>query len=106
MALATELLFKTVKVTDRVIVEAIRAVTDKPVRWVINSGGQNHRWFDNDYFQRVVGATVIASEPGLLDMKARGLHQFEGAKKTSRRLLTAPCWPTRMSPSASDKSWS
>lgn len=65
----------------KVIVEAIRAVTDKPVRWVINSGGQDHRWFGNDYFQRVVGAKVIASEPGVLDMKARGLQQFENAKK-------------------------
>ena len=126
LALATEPIFKTVKVTDRVyalvgeltqrspanlgnnmtsgfivaddgvvvvdsggsaagakvIVEAIRAVTDKPVRWVINSGGQDHRWFGNDYFQRVVGAKVIASEPGMLDMKARGLQQFEADQLT------------------------
>jgi len=125
LALATEPIFKTVKVTDRVyalvgeltqrspanlgnnmtsgfivaddgvvvvdsggsaagakvIVEAIRAVTDKPVRWVINSGGQDHRWFGNDYFQRVVGAKVIASEPGVLDMKARGLQQFEAGQR-------------------------
>lgn len=65
----------------KLIVSAIQAVTDKPVRWVINSGGQDHRWFGNDYFQRVVGAKVIASEPGVLDMKARGLQQFEGAKQ-------------------------
>jgi glyoxylase-like metal-dependent hydrolase (beta-lactamase superfamily II) len=65
----------------KVIVSAIQAVTDKPVRWVINSGGQDHRWFGNDYFRRVVGAKVIASDPGVLDMKARGLQQFEGAKQ-------------------------
>ncbi len=64
----------------KVIVEAIRAVTEKPVRWVINSGGQDHRWFGNDYFQRVVGAKVIASAPGVLDMRARGLQQYENAK--------------------------
>ncbi|MDD2917602.1 MBL fold metallo-hydrolase [Rhodoferax sp.] len=64
----------------KLIRQAVRAVTDKPVRWVVNSGGQDHRWFGNDYFQRVVGARVIASEPGVLDMKARGLQQYEAAK--------------------------
>lgn len=64
----------------KVIVQAVRAITDKPIRWVVNSGGQDHRWFGNDYFQRVVGATVIASEPGVMDMKARGLQQFEAGK--------------------------
>jgi glyoxylase-like metal-dependent hydrolase (beta-lactamase superfamily II) len=64
----------------KAIVQAIRAVTPKPIRWVINSGGQDHRWFGNDYFQRVVGARVIASVPGVLDMKARGVPQFENAK--------------------------
>lgn len=63
------------------IVRAIRAVTPKPIRWVINSGGQDHRWFGNDHFQRVEGAKVIASEPGLQDMKARGVPQFENAKQ-------------------------
>ncbi|BCO27210.1 hypothetical protein MIZ03_2098 [Rhodoferax lithotrophicus] len=64
----------------KAIVQAIRAVTDQPVRWVINTGGQDHRWFGNDYFQRVIGAKVIASEPGVLDMKARGLQQLEAAR--------------------------
>ena len=38
---------------------AIRAVTDKPVRWVINTGSQDHRWLGNDYFAGE-GAEVIA----------------------------------------------
>ena len=29
---------------------AIRAVTPQPVRWVINTGSQDHRWLGNDYF--------------------------------------------------------
>lgn len=64
----------------KVIVQAVRAVTDKPILWVVNSGGQDHRWFGNDFFQRVVAARVIASEPGVLDMKARGLQQYEAGK--------------------------
>jgi glyoxylase-like metal-dependent hydrolase (beta-lactamase superfamily II) len=41
------------------IEQAIRIVTDKPVRWVINTGGQDHRWFGNDYFASR-GAEIIA----------------------------------------------
>jgi glyoxylase-like metal-dependent hydrolase (beta-lactamase superfamily II) len=38
---------------------AIRAVTDQPVRWVINTGSQDHRWLGNDHFAGK-GAQVIA----------------------------------------------
>ena len=38
---------------------AIGTVTDKPVRWVINTGSQDHRWLGNDYFASQ-GAEVIA----------------------------------------------
>ena len=41
------------------LAEAIRAVTTKPVRWVINTGSQDHRWLGNDYFARQ-GAEIIA----------------------------------------------
>lgn len=77
------------------IAGAIHAVTDKPIRWVINTGGQDHRWFGNDYFQRIVGAKVIGSEPGLLDMRARGLQQFEAAKHNmaERFVGTALAYP-------------
>jgi len=38
---------------------AIRAVTDQPVRWVVNTGSQDHRWLGNDYFASK-GAQIIA----------------------------------------------
>lgn len=41
------------------IEKAIAAVTDKPVKWVINTGGQDHRWLGNDYFA-AQGAEIIA----------------------------------------------
>ncbi len=41
------------------IEEAIRAVTDQPVRWVVNTGSQDHRWLGNDYFSSR-GAETIA----------------------------------------------
>jgi glyoxylase-like metal-dependent hydrolase (beta-lactamase superfamily II) len=38
---------------------AIRAVTDRPVRWVVNTGSQDHRWLGNEYFAGK-GAQIIA----------------------------------------------
>lgn len=38
---------------------AIAAVTDKSVKWVINTGSQDHRWLGNDYFASR-GAEIIA----------------------------------------------
>lgn len=56
----------------KMIHAAIRNITDKPVKWVINSGGQDHRWLGNHYF-KTRGATIIASERAVADQKAR-LH--------------------------------
>jgi glyoxylase-like metal-dependent hydrolase (beta-lactamase superfamily II) len=52
------------------IYETIKTVTDKPIKFVINSGGQDHRWLGNDYFQRL-GAKVIASQTAVADQKSR-----------------------------------
>jgi len=38
---------------------AIAQVTNQPVRWVINTGSQDHRWLGNDYFSGK-GAQIIA----------------------------------------------
>ncbi|MBD3738963.1 MAG: MBL fold metallo-hydrolase [Pseudomonas balearica] len=61
----------------------IRTVTDQPVVHVINTGGQDHRWLGNGYWQ-AQGATVIASEAAVEDHRARAddhmiaLSQFLG----------------------------
>jgi glyoxylase-like metal-dependent hydrolase (beta-lactamase superfamily II) len=63
--------------------QTIRSLTDQPVKYVINTGGQDHRWLGNGYWQ-VQGATVIASEDAVSDHHARadqhmvGLAQFLG----------------------------
>ncbi|KCV82566.1 beta-lactamase domain-containing protein [Actibacterium atlanticum] len=53
----------------------IRALTDKQVTHVINSGGQDHRWLGNGYWQ-TQGATVIASNAAVADHKDRGSMQL------------------------------
>ncbi|WP_144375327.1 MBL fold metallo-hydrolase [Thiolapillus brandeum] len=39
--------------------KTVRKITDKPIRWVINTGSQDHRWLGNSYFSSQ-GAQIIA----------------------------------------------
>ena len=53
---------------------AIRTVTDQPVRFVINTGGQDHRWFGNDYWMQK-GAVIIAIGATIIDQSERASMQ-------------------------------
>ena len=55
----------------REIQAAARRVSTQPIRWVINTGGQDHRWFGNGYFQ-AQGAELIAHAAAVPDMRSRG----------------------------------
>ena len=55
----------------RQIAAAAQKVTAQPIKWVINTGGQDHRWLGNGYFQ-ARGAEIIAHANAQADMKARG----------------------------------
>lgn len=52
----------------------IDQITDQPVKYVINTGGQDHRWIGNSYWQ-AQGAQVIASDDAVADQKARASMQ-------------------------------
>lgn len=41
------------------VAAAVAEVTDKPIKWVINTGGQDHRWLGNAFFAGQ-GAAIIA----------------------------------------------
>lgn len=43
----------------KIIEASIRKITPQPVRWVINTGSQDHRWLGNGYFAGK-GAEIIA----------------------------------------------
>lgn len=43
----------------KVIEAAVKAVTPQPIRWVINTGSQDHRWLGNGYFAGK-GAQILA----------------------------------------------
>jgi len=59
----------------KAIHKIIKSVTKEPIRYVINSGGQDHRWFGNDYFSRQ-GAKIISSEAAKKDHQARLSSQW------------------------------
>ena len=64
---------------------AIRKVTPKRVRWVINTGSQDHRWLGNDYFAEL-GADVLAltrtatSQAQYAEPHMLGLQNLLGAR--------------------------
>lgn len=59
------------------IEKAIQSVTDKPVKWIVNTGGQDHRWFGNGYF-KAKGAVIYAAESAVADQKAHCEQKLSG----------------------------
>lgn len=59
----------------REIEAALATVTSQPVRVVINSGGQDHRWFGNAWFKGH-GARLIASAAAVADHLERQDAQY------------------------------
>ena len=55
--------------------QAIRTVTHKPVKIVINTGGQDHRWLGNSYF-KAQGAHIITSKAAAADHRTRTNYHF------------------------------
>lgn len=59
--------------------EAVRQITPLPVKWVINTGGQDHRWLGNGWF-KAQGAQSIAHAQGEADMRSRGGDQLQALR--------------------------
>lgn len=80
----------------RQIHAAVKAVTAQPVKWVFNTGGQDHRWLGNGYFASQ-GAEVMAHTAGQADMVNRGNDHLQGLRATlgARAEGTIPTLPTR-----------
>ncbi len=60
--------------------EMIVSVTKEPIRYVINTGGQDHRWLGNGYFKNL-GATIVASSLAVEDQKSRTEEQLAGLER-------------------------
>lgn len=81
----------------RAIHDAARKVTLEPVRWVINTGGQDHRWLGNGYFA-AQGAELIAHSTAVPDMQSRGGDQLAALRTLlgNRMDGTHPVLPKRL----------
>ena len=65
----------------------IKTISNKPIKIVINTGGQDHRWFGNSYFKKL-GANIISSIEMQKDAKKRALFQMNRMKKlTSKKVM-------------------
>ena len=80
----------------RQIHEAVKKVTSQPVKWVVNTGGQDHRWLGNGYFA-AQGAEVIAHANARADMTDRGNDHLQGLRAVlgAKADGTVPTLPTR-----------
>jgi glyoxylase-like metal-dependent hydrolase (beta-lactamase superfamily II) len=78
------------------IAEAARKVSAQPIKWVINTGGQDHRWMGNGYFKNQ-GAEILAHANARADMTARGpAHLRTNAPVLKEKLTgTEVVLPTR-----------
>jgi glyoxylase-like metal-dependent hydrolase (beta-lactamase superfamily II) len=74
---------------------AVRSVTDKPVRWVINTGSQDHRWLGNAYFagqgaEVMAMARTAATQALYGQQQVNGLEGFLGERLKGTKPLPAP----------------
>ncbi|HET19900.1 MAG TPA: MBL fold metallo-hydrolase, partial [Chromatiales bacterium] len=79
------------------IEKAIADVTKTPVKWVINTGSQDHRWLGNGHFA-ARGAEVIAFEGTVATQKKVAAGQMEALAKTLKDRFegTTPVHATRL----------
>jgi glyoxylase-like metal-dependent hydrolase (beta-lactamase superfamily II) len=73
---------------------AIAKVTDKPVRWVVNTGSQDHRWLGNDYFagkgaEVIALARTAATQAEYADQHMQGMKRFLGERMQGTKPLPA-----------------
>jgi glyoxylase-like metal-dependent hydrolase (beta-lactamase superfamily II) len=81
----------------RQIAEAAQRAAGQPIKWVINTGGQDHRWLGNGYF-KAQGAEIIAHSDALPDMQVRAREHSTALAAVLKEKFagTEPAFPTRL----------
>lgn len=82
--------------TGSAIAAAAKAVTPQPIKWVVNTGGQDHRWLGNGYFKGQ-GVEIIAHANAQADMTARGPEHLRANAQVlkDKQDGTQAVYPTR-----------
>ena len=60
--------------------QAVKALTSKPIKWVLNTGAQDHRWLGNDYFAKK-GAEIHAMAGTVKTQRASAQQQLDNLKR-------------------------
>ena len=68
------------------IAEAVRTVTNQPIRWVVNTGSQDHRWLGNGYFA-AHGAQIYALGHTVHTQQQVGSNELAALKAVLKRHL-------------------
>ena len=76
--------------------KAVKEVTPKLIRWVLNTGSQDHRWLGNSYFAKQ-GAEVNAMAGTVKTQQVYALHQLDNLKRFVAGQLdgTSPFYATK-----------
>jgi glyoxylase-like metal-dependent hydrolase (beta-lactamase superfamily II) len=79
--------------------KAVKEVTPKPIRWVLNTGSQDHRWLGNGYFASK-GAEVHAMAGSVKTQQSSAQQQLDNLKRFISGQLpgTQPSYATRVHP--------
>lgn len=77
------------------IEQAVAAVTEQPIRWVVNLGSQDHRWLGNAYFAergaRIIAlARTVETQRAYVDSHLVRLRETLGDRLEGTVPLTAP----------------
>ena len=67
------------------IAKAVKEITEQPIRWVINTGGQDHRWLGNHHFVQQGAETIAlertaATHAKFADRQLESLKRFLGKR--------------------------
>jgi glyoxylase-like metal-dependent hydrolase (beta-lactamase superfamily II) len=60
--------------------QAVKAVTSKPIKWVLNTGSQDHRWLGNGFFAKQ-GAEVHAMAGTVKTQQSFAQQQLDNLKR-------------------------
>jgi glyoxylase-like metal-dependent hydrolase (beta-lactamase superfamily II) len=66
--------------------QEIKKLTTKKVRWVINTGSQDHRWLGNQYFSKQ-GAEIIVLNRTAITQASLGLSQMDSLKNSLKERM-------------------
>jgi glyoxylase-like metal-dependent hydrolase (beta-lactamase superfamily II) len=74
--------------------KAVRDVTPKPIRWVLNTGSQDHRWLGNSYFAKrgaevQAMANTVETQKAVFQQQLQGLERFIGQQLKGTGALQA-----------------